>query len=84
MRMDHFSPLLRSTIGFDRPFHLVDENPARPPAQRRRRGLRWMSAVHRRRHDDDDLPPAPAGMRLAVPQNVGAQREPDPAMLWAA
>jgi hypothetical protein len=76
MRMNHLAPLLRSTIGFDRPPRLQSQ---------RRRGLRWIDASHRRRpDDDDDPPPTPAAMRLALPQTAQAQGEPGPAMLWAA
>ena len=86
MRTTNLAPLFRPTIGFDRPFHLVEDGRAWPPSRRRRQGLRWISAVHRRRHDDDDddPPPAPAAMRLAVVEHAEAQREPGPAMLWAA
>jgi hypothetical protein len=85
MRTDHLAPSFRSTIGFDRPFHLVEDSPSRPQSRRRRPGLRWLGAIHRRRQDDDDdPPPAPAAMRLAEPDKADAQREPGPALLWAA
>lgn len=85
MRRTDLAPLLHSSIGFDRPLHLAEDKRSRSPSQRRRQGLRWISAIHRgRQDDDDDPPPAPAAMRLAVPNLVEAQREPGPAMLWAA
>ena len=85
MRMDHLAPLFRSTIGFDRPFHLIENSSRRPPSRRLGQRLRWLGAIHRRRQDDDDNPPpAPAAMRLTMPEHVGPQAEPAPAMLWAA
>jgi hypothetical protein len=83
--MDHLAPLFRSTIGFDRPFHLLEDSPSRPSSRRRRQGLRWLGAGHRGRQDDDDQPPpAPAAMRLPVPQMTEARGALAPAMLLAA
>ncbi len=89
MRMDHLAPLFRSAIGFDRPFHLVEDRPGRPSARHPRQGLRWINAIHRRWHDDDDDPPtAPAAMRLPAPDPGEAHGEahgkPGAAMLLAA
>jgi hypothetical protein len=59
---------------------------SRPPTQRRRQRLRWISAVNRRKDDgdDDDPPTAPAANRLPVWVNPGPQFHPAPAILLAA